>query len=227
MHIDVLTLFPAMFSGPFDHSILKRAQARGLLSIAVHDWRAYASDKHHVVDDYAYGGGRGMLLKPEPVFAAVEAIRRQGQVVVLLSPSGERFTQAIAAEMAQLDSLLLLCGHYEGFDHRIHEHLADRELSIGDYVLTGGELPAMVIIDAVARLIPGVLAEGSAEDESHADGLLEYPQYTRPASFRGWDVPEVLRSGNHADVARWRRQQAVERTRARRPDLSPYSKGTP
>lgn len=216
-----------MFVGPFDHSILKRAQAQGLLEIALHNIRDFTLDKHHVVDDYAFGGGRGMLLKPEPVFRAVESVRRPGQPVILLAPSGERFTQAIAAELARSEALLLLCGHYEGFDQRIHEHLADRELSIGDYVLTGGELPAMVVIEAVARLIPGVLTSGSAEDESYSGGLLEYPQYTRPAVFRGWSTPEVLLSGDHAAVARWRAEQALAGTRRHRPDLLDRREGSP
>ncbi len=220
MHIDILTLFPEMFTGPFDHSIIKRARDRGCVEIQIHNIRDWTTDKHHVVDDYAFGGGRGMLLKPEPVFAAVEALRRPGQPVIVTTPAGDVFNQAMASEFASHEALLLLCGHYEGFDQRIHDYLADREVSIGDYVLTGGELAAVVVVDAVVRLLPGVLATGSADDESHTDGLLEYPQYTRPAVFRSWSVPEVLVSGDHARIHAWRRAQAMERTRTRRPDLS-------
>jgi len=220
MHIDILTLFPEMFTGPFDHSIIKRARDRGGVEIQIHNIRDWTTDKHHVVDDYAFGGGRGMLLKPEPVFAAVEALRRPGQPVIVTTPAGDVFNQAMASEFASHEALLLLCGHYEGFDQRIHDYLADREVSIGDYVLTGGELAAAVVVDAVVRLLPGVLATGSADDESHTDGLLEYPQYTRPAVFRSWSVPEVLVSGDHARIHAWRRAQAMERTRTRRPDLS-------
>ena len=219
MHVDVLTLFPGMVAGMLEYSILKRARDAGFLSVDVHNLRDFTHDRHHVVDDYPFGGGNGMVLKPEPVFEAVEATRSPGQPVILMAPTGEPFTQAVAAELARLDAMLLVCGHYEGFDERIHKHLADRELSIGDYVLTGGELPAMVILDAVARLIPGVLSEGSADDDSFSTGVLEYPQYTRPAVFRGWRVPGVLTSGDHGAVRRWRQAQAEERTRRRRPDL--------
>jgi tRNA (guanine37-N1)-methyltransferase len=219
MHIDIFTLFPAMFEGPFSESILKRACERGLLSIALHNIRDYTSDKHHVVDDYPYGGGVGMVMKPEPIFAAVEAVY-QGGPIILLTPQGRLFNQQIARELAREPRLSLICGHYEGVDERVAEHLVTDQLSIGDYVLTGGELPAMVVVDAVARLIPGVLgADESARDESHSDHLLEYPQYTRPPEFRGWRVPEVLLSGHHAQIARWRRKEALRRTRRRRPDL--------
>jgi tRNA (guanine37-N1)-methyltransferase len=220
MQIDIFTLFPAMFRGPFQESILKRAMEQGLLTIALHNIRDYTTDKHHVTDDYPYGGGAGMVMKPEPIFAAVEAVLSQSAIpIILLSPQGRLFTQAVAQELAAHPRLALLCGHYEGVDERVRQHLATDEISIGDYVLTGGELPAMVIVDAVVRLVPGVLDAASPLEESHASGLLEYPQYTRPPEFRGWAVPEVLLSGNHAAIASWRRQEALRRTRQRRPDL--------
>ncbi|HEU5368216.1 MAG TPA: tRNA (guanosine(37)-N1)-methyltransferase TrmD [Ktedonobacterales bacterium] len=219
MHIDVFTLFPGMFRGPFEESILKRAQDEGLLTLALHNIRDATTDKHHIVDDYPYGGGAGMVMKPEPVFVSVEAIY-QGGPIILLTPQGRLFTQADAQRLAQEPRLSLICGHYEGVDERIRAHLATEELSIGDYVLTGGELAAMVVIDAVSRLVPGVLgAPASAVEESHSSGLLEYPHYTRPPDFRGWQVPPILLSGNHGAVARWRRKEALRRTRARRPDL--------
>jgi tRNA (guanine37-N1)-methyltransferase len=218
VRFDIFTLFPGMFRGPFEESMLARAQAAGLLEIALHNPRDATTDRHHVVDDYPYGGGAGMVMKPEPLFAAVEAVH-QGGPVILLSPQGRRFTQEVARTLAREPRVTLLCGHYEGVDERVRAHLATDELSLGDYVLTGGELAAMVIVDAVARLLPGVLAPGSAEEESHAAGLLEYPQYTRPPEFRGWRVPDVLLSGNHGVVARWRRKESLRRTRARRPDL--------
>ena len=220
--IDVLTLFPAMFAGPLDESIIKRAREAGRLDLAIHNLRDYAHDRHKTVDDRPFGGGPGMLLKPEPIFEAVEAIARDQTRVVLLSPAGRPFRQAIAQELAQQDDLLLVTGHYEGFDERIREQLADDELSIGDYVLTNGALPAMVIIDAVVRLLPGVLGDDeSAREESFSPGVagLEYPQYTRPADFRGMKVPEVLLSGNHAEIANWRAGRARQRTQERRPDL--------
>jgi tRNA (guanine37-N1)-methyltransferase len=218
MRFDIFTLFPEMFRGPLDASIIARARARGLLAIELHNPRAATTDRHHVVDDYPYGGGAGMLMKPEPLFAAVEAVHTGGPVV-LLGPGGRPFTQDIARELAREPAVALICGHYEGVDERVREHLATDELSLGDYVLTGGELAAMVVVDAVARLLPGVLAADSTVEESHSTGLLEYPQYTRPAEFRGWRVPEVLLSGDHGAVARWRRKEALRRTRARRPDL--------
>jgi tRNA (guanine37-N1)-methyltransferase len=219
MHIDIFTLFPAMFEGPFSESILKRARERGLLSLALHNIRDFTTDKHHIVDDYPYGGGVGMVMKPEPIFAAVEAVY-QGGPIILLTPQGRLFNQQIARELAREPRLSLICGHYEGVDERVAEHLATDELSIGDYVLTGGELPAMVVVDAVARLIPGVLGDdASTHEESHSDNLLEYPQYTRPPEFRGWRVPDILLSGNHAQIARWRRKEALRRTKRRRPDL--------
>jgi tRNA (guanine37-N1)-methyltransferase len=220
MKIDVLTLFPAMFTGPLDESIIKRAREAGLLDLKVHNLRDYAHDRHKTVDDRPFGGGPGMLLKPEPIFEAVETIARENTRVILMSPAGRPFTQAIARELARMDDLLIVTGHYEGFDERIREHLADDELSIGDYVLTNGALPAMVVVDAVVRLLPGVLGDDeSAKEESFADGLLEYPQYTRPAEFRGQKVPDVLLSGNHAEIAKWRAEQARLRTQQRRPDL--------
>jgi len=220
MKIDVLTLFPAMFAGPLDESIIKRARESGRLDLVIHDLRDYAHDRHKKVDDRPFGGGPGMLLKPEPIFEAVESLARESTRVILLSPSGRQFSQAIAGELAGLEHLLMVSGHYEGFDERVREQLADDELSIGDYVLTNGALPVMVIIDAVTRLLPGVLGDDdSARDDSFSQGLLEYPQYTRPAEFRGTKVPEVLLSGNHAEIARWRAEQARLRTRERRPDL--------
>jgi tRNA (guanine37-N1)-methyltransferase len=219
MHFDIFTLFPDMFQGPFAESMLKRAQERGLLSIALHNIRDATSDKHHVVDDYPYGGGVGMVMKPEPIFTAVEAVY-QGGPIILLSPQGRLFNQQIARTLARESRVTLLCGHYEGVDERVCRHLATDELSIGDYVLTGGELAAMVVVDAVSRLIPGVLgADASVQEESHSENLLEYPQYTRPPEFRGWRVPDILLSGNHAQIARWRRKESLRRTRERRPDL--------
>lgn len=220
MKIDVLTLFPAMFSGPLDESIVSRARKTGLLDLKVHNLRDWTHDRHKTVDDRPFGGGPGMLLKVEPLFEAVENLQREGTRVILLSPSGRKFDQAIARELARQDDLLLVCGSYEGFDERAREALADDELSIGDYVLTNGALPAMVVIDAVARLLPGVLGDDeSSHDESFSHGLLEYPQYTRPAEYRGMKVPEVLLSGNHAEIEKWRREQARLRTKEQRPDL--------
>jgi tRNA (guanine37-N1)-methyltransferase len=223
MKIDVLTLFPGMFAGPLDASIVGRARTAGILQLGIHDLRGWTHDRHRTVDDTPYGGGPGMVLKPEPLFEAIEALRGErgaGTKVILTSPSGRVFNQEIARELSRESGLLLVCGSYEGFDERVREHLADDELSIGDYVLTNGALPAMVIIDAVTRLLPGALGDdASSADESFSDGLLEYPQYTRPAEFRGWPVPEILQSGNHAAIEKWRRAQAARRTAARRPDL--------
>jgi len=220
MKIDLLTLFPAMFVGPLDESIIKRAREAGQLDLAIHNLRDYAHDRHKTVDDRPFGGGPGMLLKPEPIFEAVEDLRRERTRVILLSPAGRPFNQAIAHELAGFEHVLMVSGHYEGFDERVREKLADDELSIGDYVLTNGALPVMVIIDAVTRLLPGALGdENSAQDESFSRGLLEYPQYTRPADFRGMKVPDVLLSGNHAQIAQWRAEQARRRTEQRRPDL--------
>jgi tRNA (guanine37-N1)-methyltransferase len=221
MDIDILTLFPQVFQGVFSFGIFQRAVEQKLVSIAVHNIRDYSHDKHHTVDDYPYGGGAGMVLKPDPVFEAVESIKREAETpVILLSPQGRLFCQQIAQELAAYRRLILICGHYEGVDERVSEHLATDEISIGDYVLSGGEPAAVVVIDGVVRLLPGVL--GSAEsllDDSHVGGLLEYPQYTRPAVFRGWSVPEVLLSGNHAQIAQWRHEQAIRRTMKRRPEL--------
>ena len=222
MKIDVLTLFPGMFAGPLDESIVKRARTTERLDLRIHNLRDYAHDRHKTVDDRPFGGGPGMVLKPEPFFEAVEHLTagRDSVHVVLMSPTGRVFTQAIARELSQHEQLLLICGSYEGFDERIREALADDELSIGDFVLTNGALPAMAVIDAVTRLIPGVLGDDeSALDESFSHGLLEYPHYTRPAQFRGMKVPEVLLSGNHAEIAKWRAEQARQRTQVRRPDL--------
>ncbi len=216
-----------MFSGPLDESIVSRARVSGKLSLAIHNLRDYAHDRHRTVDDRPFGGGPGMLLKPEPVFEAVEALATEGTRVVLMSPSGRQFRQAIAREMSALPHLLLVCGSYEGFDERIRQGLVQDELSIGDYVLTNGALPAMVVIDAIARLLPGVLGdERSAVDESFSAGMLECPHYTRPAEFRGMRVPEVLLSGHHAAIEKWRQETALARTRARRPDLSPDTSPT-
>ncbi|HHN93749.1 MAG TPA: tRNA (guanosine(37)-N1)-methyltransferase TrmD [Anaerolineae bacterium] len=230
MHFDILTLFPAMFRGPFEESILKRAQESGRLSIALHNIRDYATDKHHITDDAPYGGGGGMVMKPEPIFAAVEAVLagEDDVPVILLSPQGRLFTQAIAVELSHHPRLLLICGRYEGVDERVRRYLATDEISIGDYVLTGGELAAMVIVDAVTRLLPGVLGDpGAPYQDSHAAGLLEGPHYTRPAVFRDHAVPDILLSGNHAAVARWRREQALLRTWERRPDLLAQADLTP
>ncbi len=223
MHFDVFTLFPDIFNGPLTESMLKRAQEMGLMSVSLHDIRAYTTDKHHITDDYPYGGGGGMVMKPEPIFAAVEGVLGQEldqTPIVLLSPQGRLFNQAVARELAQHQRLALICGRYEGVDERVRQLLVTDELSIGDYVLTGGELAALVVIDAVTRLLPGVLGDpGATLDDSHADGLLEYPHYTRPADFRGHEVPDVLLSGHHAQIARWRRREALRRTWQRRPDL--------
>lgn len=220
MKIDILTLFPGMFRGPLDESIVQRARNSGKLDLQIHDLRRYTHDRHKTVDDRPFGGGPGMLLKPEPVFEAVEDLAGPDTWVVLTSPSGRPFRQPVARELSVKAHLLLICGSYEGFDDRIRQALAHDELSIGDYVLTNGALAAMVIVDAVSRLIPGVLGHGeSAEDESFSHGLLEYPQYTRPAEYRGMKVPEVLLSGHHAEIEAWRARMATERTRERRPDL--------
>lgn len=221
MRIDIITLFPDMFKGPFDMSMLWKAQDRGLVQIHLHDLREFGLGSRRTVDDTTYGGGDGMLLKPEPVVAAIEAAKKENPdaVVAILSPQGQRFTQALAEEYATGSGLILVAGHYEGFDERIMKY-ADIELSVGDYVLTGGELPAMTVVDAVVRLIPGVLGgEQSAHVESFSDGLLEYPQYTRPVEFRGERVPEVLQNGNHGEIERWRREQALAKTKRNRPDL--------
>jgi tRNA (guanine37-N1)-methyltransferase len=225
VRFDIFTLFPSIFESPLQESILKRAIEAGLLDVRVHNIRDYATDKHHVTDDYPYGGGGGMVMKPEPIFAAVEGVLEIGNYqspipVILLTPQGRLFNQEIARELARHERLALICGRYEGVDERVREHLATDEISIGDYVLTGGELVALVIVDAVSRLLPGVLGDASATaHDSHSGGLLEYPHYTRPPEFRGWTVPDVLLSGNHAEIDRWRRRQSLLRTLRRRPDL--------
>jgi tRNA (guanine37-N1)-methyltransferase len=220
LRVDVITLFPEMFAGPFDASILRRARDAGLLSLHLHQLRDYARGRHATVDDYPYGGGPGMVLKPEPICRAVDAVREPNAPVVILAASAPRFTQRLAADWAAAPQLVVVCGHYEGIDERVVDVLGATRVSIGDYVLTGGELAAMVLIDAVARLVPGVLgSEASSLDESYSAGLLEYPQYTRPPVFRGHAVPEALLSGAHAAVAAWHRRQALSRTLAWRPDL--------
>lgn len=223
MRFDVLTLFPAAFVGPLDVSIIKRAREDGLMELAIHDIREHAQDRHRSVDDYPFGGGQGMVMRVDVLDAALQHVQGLAELpghVVYLSPQGERLTDALVRELATHERLVLVCGRYEGVDERFVEHCVDREVSIGDYVLTGGELPAMVLIDAVARHIPGALGdEASPEEESFADGLLEHPQYTRPAEYRGWSVPEVLLSGHHANIEKWKREQRLARTRARRPDL--------
>ncbi len=226
MRIDILTIFPQMFEVPFGTGIFKRAIDNGLVTVNPVNIRDYTHDKHHTTDDYPYGGGAGMVMKPEPIFEAVEAIKEGMDdknvdlPVVLLSPQGRLFSHEVARELAQHPHIVLICGHYEGVDERVAEHLATDVISIGDYVLTGGELPAMVVADAVLRLVPGVLgSEESPLEDSHAGGLLEYPQYTRPADYRGWKVPEILLSGNHAQIAKWRREQIIKRTLEKRPEL--------
>lgn len=224
MYIHILTLFPNMFTAPLGESIIKRAIDRGLVQIAIYNIRDYATDRHHVVDDSPYGGGPGMVLKPEPIFKAVESVLgekgKSGIPVLLLTPQGRIFDQQAAQELARYREMVMICGHYEGVDERVRERLVTDEISIGDYILSGGELAAMVVVDAVVRQLPGALgSEASVGEDSHVGGLLEYPQYTRPQSFRGWEVPEVLLSGNHASIARWRREQSILRTLKRRPEL--------
>ena len=219
MRVDLFTIFPDVVEGFFSASLIGRARAEARLDIRVHDLRSTATDPHRSVDDTPFGGGAGMVLMPEPIFAAVEAIDPR-RPLFLLGPGGRRFDQPLAAELATGEGFSLLCGRYEGVDQRVADHLVDDELSIGDYVLAGGEAAAFVVVEAVVRLVPGVMGnEASAADESFSEGLLEYPQYTRPADFRGWTVPEILRSGDHGRIARWRRAQALARTVARRPDL--------
>jgi tRNA (guanine37-N1)-methyltransferase len=228
MQFEVFTLLPEVFPSYLESSILQRARQRGLLEVRLHNVRDYTHDKHHTTDDTPYGGGGGMVMKPEPVFEAVESVLGPVSVrtqptevpVILLTPQGRVFTQRVAEELSRYERIALLCGRYEGVDERIREHLVTDEISIGDYVLTGGELPALILIDAVARLIPEVLGDPTgAEDDSHAMGLLEYPHYTRPPEFHGWKVPEVLLSGDHAKIEKWRREQALARTFNKRPDM--------
>src|SRR6266700_1995424 len=226
MKIDILTLFPEICRAPLSESIMKRAQENGTIDLHIHNLRDWTKDKHHVVDDAPFGGGQGMIMKPEPVFAAVEDLRDRINTehptskVVLMSPAGRHFDQSIAERLSCESHLIVICGHYEGVDHRVIEHLVDLEISIGDYVLTNGAIAAVVLVDAIVRLLPGVLGhERSAVDDSFAAGSLEGPQYTRPAEFRGWKVPQVLLSGNHAEIAKWREEQALKRTSENRPDL--------
>lgn len=226
MQFEVFTLLPEVFPPYLDSSILQRARLRGLIDVRVHNIRDYTHDKHHITDDTPYGGGGGMVMKPDPIFEAVESVLGPLQdsppqvPVILLTPQGRVFTQRVAEELARYERIALLCGRYEGVDERIREHLVSDEISIGDYVLTGGELPALIVIDAVSRLLPGVLGDpDGAQDDSHSTGLLEYPHYTRPSIFRGWSVPEVLLSGDHAKIEKWRREQALSRTLNKRPDM--------
>jgi len=229
MRIDIVTLFPNMFNGPFAESIIKKAIDRQLVTIAIHNLRDYTWDKHHIVDDYPFGGGPGMVLKAEPIFAAVEAIKGEEEVpVILLTPQGRLLCQEIVEQLASYERIILICGHYEGVDERVREYLVSDEISIGDYVLSGGELAAMVLVDAVVRQLPGALgSEASLEQDSHVTGLLQYPQYTRPQVYQGWEVPAVLVSGNHAQIAKWRRERSVLRTLRQRPDLLEKAELTP
>src|SRR6266571_7083665 len=225
MKIDLLTLSPEICRAPLSESIMKRAQENKIVDLRIHNLRDWTNDKHHIVDDAPFGGGQGMVMKPEPIFAAVEelqksAISNQKSKIILMSPGGRRLDQKLATELSKESHLIVICGHYEGVDHRVIEHLIDLEVSIGDYVLTNGAIAAVVLVDAIARLVPGVLGhEHSAADDTFSVGLLEAPQYTRPAEFRGWKVPDVLLSGNHARIAAWRKEQALKRTRENRPDL--------
>jgi tRNA (guanine37-N1)-methyltransferase len=233
MKIDILTLFPEICRAPLSESMMKRAQENKIVDLRIHNLRDWATDKHHVVDDAPFGGGQGMVMKPEPIFAAVEDLQKtsnaqrstlnvqlQKPKVILMSPAGRRLDQSLAADLSKESHLIVICGHYEGVDQRVIEHLVDLEISIGDYVLTNGAIAAVVLVDAVVRLLPGVLGhEHSAIDDSFSTGLLEGPQYTRPAEFRGWKIPEVLLSGNHAEIAKWRKEQALKRTKQNRPDL--------
>ena len=225
MKIDILTLFPEICRAPLSESMMKRAQENKIVDLRIHNLRDWTTDKHHIVDDAPFGGGQGMVMKPEPIFAAVEelqksAISNQKSKIILMSPGGRRLDQKLATELSKESHLIVICGHYEGVDHRVIDHLVDLEVSIGDYVLTNGAIAAVVLVDAVVRLLPGVLGhEQSALDDSFSAGLLEAPQYTRPAEFRGWKIPEVLLSGNHAEIAKWRKEQALKRTKQNRPDL--------
>ncbi|HWY40298.1 MAG TPA: tRNA (guanosine(37)-N1)-methyltransferase TrmD [Chthoniobacterales bacterium] len=226
MKIDILTLFPEICRAPLSESMMKRAQENKIVDLQIHNLRDWTTDKHHIVDDTPFGGGQGMVMKPEPIFAAVEDLQKtsnaqlQKTKVILMSPAGRRFDQQLATELSHEARLVIVCGHYEGVDHRVIEHLVDLEISIGDYVLTNGAIAAVVLVDAVVRLLPGVLGhEQSAADDSFSAGLLETPQYTRPAEFRGWKIPDVLLSGNHAEIEKWRKDQALKRTKQNRPDL--------
>ena len=239
MDIHILTLFPKMFEGPFRESIVGRAIERGLVSVYIHDIRTYAQDKHRMVDDYPFGGGGGMVLKPEPIFLGVEDLksriaenmgtkRGKDSQVILLSPQGKVLTQETVRGLTLHEDIILICGHYEGVDERIREHLIDMEISIGDYVLSGGEIPAMVVTDTLARLVPGAVGDTeSLDDDSHSSGLVQFPQYTRPSEYRGWLAPPVLLSGNHQKIKQWRREQSLQRTMKRRPDLLANATVTP
>ena len=225
MKIDILTLFPEICRAPLSESMMKRAQESKIVDLRIHNLRDWTKDKHHIVDDAPFGGGQGMVMKPEPIFAAVEdlkqsAIKNQQSKIILMSPPGRRLNQKMATDLSKESHLIVICGHYEGVDHRVIEHLVDLEISIGDYVLTNGAIAAVVLVDAVVRLLPGALGhEHSAIDDSFSAGSLEGPQYTRPAEFRGWKIPEVLLSGNHAEIAKWRIEEARKRTKPNRPDL--------
>jgi len=224
MRIDIVTLFPEICRAPLSESIMKRAQEKGVLDLYIRNLRDWTTDKHHVVDDAPFGGGQGMVMKPGPIFAAVEdlksKIENRKSKIVLMSPAGRRFDQQLAKQLSQEPHLIIISGHYEGVDHRVIEHLIDLEISVGDYVLTNGAIAAVVLVDAIVRLLPGTLGhERSAADDSFSNRLLEAPQYTRPAEFRGWKVPDVLLSGNHTEIAKWRKEQAIKRTRKNRPDL--------
>jgi tRNA (guanine37-N1)-methyltransferase len=224
MRIEIVTLFPEICRAPLSESMMKRAQEKGLLELHIHNLRDWTTERHHVVDDAPFGGGQGMVMKPEPIFAAVEDLKSKIEnlesKIVLMSPAGRRLDQELAEQLSQKPYLIIISGHYEGVDHRVIDHLVDLEISIGDYVLTNGAIAAVVLVDAIVRLLPGALGhEQSAADDSFSNGLLEAPQYTRPAEFRGWKVPAVLLSGNHAEIAKWRKEQALKRTRGNRPDL--------
>ncbi len=220
MRVDIITLFPEICRAPLHESMMKRAQTSGVLDLRIHNLRDWATDKHRTTDDAPFGGGQGMVMRPEPLFAAVESFKTERSTVVLMTPQGQKFHQSLARELSAHEHVIIICGHYEGVDHRVTEHLADIEISIGDYVLTNGAIAAAVIVDAVVRLLPGVLGhEQSAAEDSFSAGVLEGPQYTRPADFRGWKVPDVLLSGNHAEIAAWRKQQGLKQTEENRPDL--------
>jgi len=220
MKIDILTLFPKMFQGPFNESIIKRAQEKGLVEIKIHNLRKWTKDKHKTADDRPFGGGTGMILMIEPIYDALKELKKKETRVILLTPQGKIFNQKMAQNLSKEKHLIFICGHYEGIDERVREHLVDEEISIGDYVLTGGELPSMIVLDTLIRLIPGVLKKKEAiKDESFSSKSLEYPQYTRPANFKGWQVPEALLSGDHKKIAEWRKKKALERTKKQRPDL--------
>jgi tRNA (guanine37-N1)-methyltransferase len=227
MKIDIVTLFPEICRAPLSESIMKRAQENGIVDLGIHNLRDWTTDKHHIVDDAPFGGGQGMVMKPDPIFAAVEDLlnqmpntKHQTSKVILMSPAGRRLDQQMATELSQESHLIVICGHYEGVDHRVIEHLVDLEISIGNYVLTNGAIAAVILVDATVRLLPGVLGhELSAGDDSFSRGLLEAPHYTRPAEFRGWKIPDILLSGNHAEIEKWRKEQALRRTRENRPDL--------